>query len=377
MTLILPDGTLCAKHAQRPDTAAAAAQNDAAKAAHPGSNPRRDGSDDQRPKSRPIEAMRNPNWRQRHGSGSWDLTASETGSSDSADSQLRAWMAFGGANSGRVEPDNISNRKISATDRQFNTRHLSTGPPRRDTGACPPEKPGGAVEPGGLYEVARHESLDASHFGEHTPLMFHVTPRAGDAARPGGPDRADGQAPSPMLAMVQRLGTGPEEEAAHPKHISNHGRQPMAATLSRPAEGGVGVPSGWHVDKNLKPGQGVELGAVRDAGKVKATSKPGVPTAVGRDQQQGKTAPGADDKAFLKMLQVLHRNTVVRRPCRGNRDSGYATGAGSDETAADETADKIPPAAFPLDGLGKKTVRKDTVSDAVCDYRGRARRPTA
>ncbi|RDA83555.1 hypothetical protein CP532_5356 [Ophiocordyceps camponoti-leonardi (nom. inval.)] len=120
--------------------------------------------DEQRLPAKLLEALKNPNWRQRRSSSSSSNAGSEMTGCEGSKSRSRHTSS---SDFGMVEPDNINNRKISATDRQFNTRSHT---PARAVHSLDDDDQ--------VCHVIRHATLDTSRYSDPCgPLLFEMTPR--------------------------------------------------------------------------------------------------------------------------------------------------------------------------------------------------------
>ncbi|PNY24221.1 Uncharacterized protein TCAP_05844 [Tolypocladium capitatum] len=296
---------------------------------NPVSNARKDGPDDQRNGSKFLEAMKNPNWRERRTDGTssngTETTSSETSSLERTMARARHWLASSSADSAKVEPDNISNRKISASDRQFDVRYRMDGAACRDGRAAGLEKPGGGFEPRGLCGVMRRLNIDASPSREGLHVI-EVTPHIGE-----------GPGLSPIVAeiqLVQVLGTpghGLHEREQQPHSSYGTGRGADRSTRGSSQE-----------FEAVKPSLGQDHGPL-------AMSGDGL-----------KSNLNAKNIAFQRMLKKLNIRTAENGPCREDRD-GYRTGSGSDAVA--EEPDKS------TSGLVSFARRDKTASDYGVSYR--------
>ncbi|RDA93671.1 hypothetical protein CP533_4902 [Ophiocordyceps camponoti-saundersi (nom. inval.)] len=119
-------------------------------------------TDEQRLPAKVLEALKNPNWRQRRSSSSSSNAGSEMTSYDGSKSRSRHTSS---SDFVMVEPDNINNRKISATDRQFNTRSRA-----------PAHSVHSLDEDDQVCHVIRHTNLDPSRRSEpYGPQLFEMT----------------------------------------------------------------------------------------------------------------------------------------------------------------------------------------------------------
>ncbi|RCI08953.1 hypothetical protein L249_5073 [Ophiocordyceps polyrhachis-furcata BCC 54312] len=120
--------------------------------------------DEQRLPAKLLEALKNPNWRQRRSSSSSSNAGCEMTGYDGSKSRSRHTSS---SDFVMVEPDNINNRKISATDRQFNTRSHT---PARAVRSLDDDDQ--------VCRVIRHATLDTSRYSEpNGPQLFEMTAR--------------------------------------------------------------------------------------------------------------------------------------------------------------------------------------------------------
>ncbi|KND89601.1 hypothetical protein TOPH_05623 [Tolypocladium ophioglossoides CBS 100239] len=383
--MALKDGAGYAKPAHRSTSAASQALS-TSKPPRPGnlaSGTRKDGPDDQRNGSTFLEAMKNPNWRERRTDGtssssSTELAGAETSSLERTMARARHWLASSSADSAKVEQDNISNRKISASDRQFAVRHKIDGAACRDGCGAGPEKPGGACEPKGLCGVMRRLNIDASpsrHEGLH---VIEITPNIGTwRGKASGDSGSPGR--SPVVAEIQLVQVLPTETPGRgSSHGQGHGhgaaptlclqtyereQRSSSATdqsTGRSIRGSISEEFEAAVKSSLAQDP-IEARPAQDHGPLDDDAR----STAGDGQ---KSNLNAKNIAFQKMLKKLKIRTAGSGSSRDDADSGYGTGSGSDPVA-EEPAGHARADKQPTGGLRSFVRRDKTASDYAVSYR--------
>ncbi|KAF4584108.1 Tryptophan RNA-binding attenuator protein-like protein [Ophiocordyceps camponoti-floridani] len=281
-----------------------------------------------------LEALKNPNWRQRRSSSESSSNADLEVTSH-ARSRSR-YSTSGSFDSDKVEPDNINNRKISPIDRQFNTRNVAAAaavtanhaPVRQDSVDDRRD------ELSGLCHVMRHQNLDPSLCGGYGPQLFELTlvdaddtagvvNSLGNAA--GVVHALTGLAYPVPLAMIRRF---------KPLEGSKASSSSSPSSSSIPAEHQRSAM--MFSDENQTSGQ------------------------VRRGQQVSR------DLAWEKVIKKLNKSNGSVSKARSSRDSGYGTASGSEEQAAEG-----PPFVsyrHPVSHGGRRVLREQTASDHSITY---------
>ncbi|PFH55939.1 hypothetical protein XA68_17369 [Ophiocordyceps unilateralis] len=314
------------------------------------SNAKRDGPDEQRLPAKLLEALKNPNWRQRRSSSSSsnaELPGSEMTSHDGSKGRCRYTPSSGSFESFKVEPDNINNRKISPTDRQFNTRlgsHVPTHAPSARHTQSLDERRDEDVELTGLCHVIRHGNLDASRCGSYGPQLFEMMPLNQDISA-GVVHALGGLGYTMPLAVVRRLKLRSDDVPVP----SNAGKDCRSGMMTMP----------MHVcsrsaDENQKPGQ-----TLRGA-------KPARTLTLGGGKQTGR------DSAWERVIQKLNKSderATTTRWSREANDSGYVTASGSEDHVAEVPAtDALRHGSFLSGRRAGRVVREHTASDYSVSY---------
>ncbi|KAM4063918.1 hypothetical protein HRG_007008 [Hirsutella rhossiliensis] len=355
------------------------------------SNAKRDGPEEQRLTAKFLEAIKNPNWRERQRSSSSSSTIDLAGP-DSADlDNIRPWTGAGASpppvDSGKVEPDNVNNRKISVSDRQFNVRRESNSMSSTSYDECDsrPEKSDGTSESEIFCSIIRLESLDTSSSGDLGPRIIEVVPcdatRANSLTQP-----LDGSGHAQKLATLQRLGP-----AKAPDRESDPTERYQFAPLYFIRKQGMEETLATSTTVDRKSSRTPVASSERGTEKKRPTSSRGTaddePSCGARGDPQ-KTSLDAKNVAFRKMLEKLRKGPAAVQPppiqpLRETRDSGFSTRSGSDaavEEASVDTHDNINTLlSVPASTREKRVQRGLTASDsAVVDYGSkRAWRPQA
>ncbi|POR39172.1 Uncharacterized protein TPAR_00628 [Tolypocladium paradoxum] len=359
--MALKDGAGSAKPSHRSTSAASQAPltNKPPRPGNPARSVRKDGPDEQRNGSKFLEAMKNPNWRDRRtdvtsSSNSTGLTSSETGSLERTMARARHWLASSSADSAKVEPDNINNRKISASDRQFDVRHEIDGVACRDGCLAVPEKPGGAFETKGLCGMMRRRNIEASPSRDEGLHVIEITPHVatgGSMTR----DDCDGFGHSSVVAKIQLVQVVPTET---PSRGSNHGHG------HRSTERSTRGSASEEFEAAVKPSLGqntIEAPPAQDHRPLGDDAR--LPAG---DGQRGNL--NAKNIAFQKMLKKLKIRTAGNASSQEDSDSGYGTGLGSDPVA-EEPAGNTRAGKSPTSGLDSFVRRDKTASDYAVSYR--------
>lgn len=319
-----------------------------------------------------LEAIKNPNWRQRQRSSS--SSTCDLAGPDSADLEnTRACTGQGKSaspvDSGKIEPDNVRNRKISVSDRQFNVRRQSNSLSSTSYDECDsrPERSDSTSESETFCNITRHENLDGSLSSDAGPHIFEFV--LCDAPREKSPAQSlDGPGHDSTLAMLQRLEIGPVK-------TSHRGPSPTGACHLHPLF--------------FPPGQGseeVSVSSTRDHGKSftapTASAERGIekqrlasgrgtalcelPCTASNDTQRASLE--AKNAAFQKMLGKLRKGPSTSQLRREMRDSGYTTRSGSDaaaEEASVDTHEKKPILRVPVSKREKRVQREFTASESA------------
>ncbi|PHH67726.1 hypothetical protein CDD82_1176 [Ophiocordyceps australis] len=331
---------------------------------------RRDlGSEEARAKTKFREAMENPNWRDRtHGSSCSSVaegTCTEIADAVVVRARARGSSARLSVDSGVLEPDNISNRKVSELDRRFNTRQVAGSSFCLDETDIDTDKDGRIAEQNALCRVVSKKQLLAPSTQGRALHLIELEPHdVGHADY-----RNDGQ-----MAVLQRLikipaegdggvdvGLGwksPSEEdwvdkGKRRSFQKSDDSTDLSKLMGAVTVGAVGSEDGAALDQKLQKPEGV---AHDDKAEAQGTEK-------GQDKQRD----------FQKILDMLRRapcaasssGEAAGRPGGKLRsDSGYGTSSASEGDMARGIEHLLP-------GLGGGARRCDTVSDTLVNYNAR------
>lgn len=370
--MALGDGAGHAKPAHRSTGAASQApSNKPPRPGNPAASVRRDGPDDQRSGSKFLEAMKNPNWRDRRIDGTSSSSSGtepagpETSSLQRTMARARHWLASSCADAAKIEPDNIGNRKISASDRQFDVRHTLDGAACHGGCLAVPERPGGAFETKGLCGMMRRLNVDASPSREDGLHVIEITPHIA-TGRDKSSDDSDSPGQSPVIAEIQLIQVLPTETGQGPSHC--HSYQLAPTLYLRGHQGELRSSSGTDqsTDRSTRGSTSddfeavVKSGSGQDKGPVDDARCPA---------SDGQTSSlNAKNIAFQKMLKKLKIRTAESGSSREDGESGHGAGSGPDPVA-EEPAGNARADQSPTVGLDFFVRRDKTASDHAVSYR--------
>ncbi|PHH62360.1 hypothetical protein CDD81_7222 [Ophiocordyceps australis] len=336
---------------------------------------RRDlGSEEVRTKTKFREAMENPNWRNRsHGSSCSSVaegTCTEVSDAVMVRARARGSSARLSVDSGVLEPDNISNRKVSELDRRFNTRQVAGSSFCLDETDIDMDKDGGTAEQNTLCRIVSQRQLVVASTEGRTLHLFELEPHDGVQARGFEDDyRNDGQ-----MAVLQRLMKIPAE-----------------ANVSLEAGHDWTSPSGEHSTDKAKRHSLQKSDDVADFSKLmgaltvgaaasqstaaldKKLQKPGRATDDDKAGAEGKEKSQDKQRDFQKILDMLRRapsaastggEAVGRSERKLGSDSGYGTSSASE-------GDRTRGIGHLLHSSMGAARRCDTVSDTLVNYNTR------